>query len=116
MAFDQKGTFQDLLQSPQAFVTRETAPIYGLDGSRFGAELSPVTLPAAERPGFLTRVDFLSSFATSDSTSPIRRGAFVVQRIQGEALPPPNTPLAPGRLARRIPHQPRPHRGFYRGR
>ena len=51
-----------------------------------------MTLPAAERPGFLTRVDFLSSFATSDSTSPIRRGAFVVQRIQGEALPPPNTP------------------------
>ena len=29
VAFDQKGTFQDLLQSPQAFVTRETAPITG---------------------------------------------------------------------------------------
>jgi hypothetical protein len=100
VAFDQKGTFQDLLSSPQAFVTRETAPIYGLDGTRYGAGLSPVMLPAAERPGFLTRADFLASFATSDSSSPIRRGAFVMLRLLGVTLgtPPPTTgtpPLSP---------------------
>ena len=42
-----------------------------------------MTLDATKRPGFLTRVGFLSTFAHSDVTSPILRGAFITGRVFG---------------------------------
>jgi hypothetical protein len=83
-----------------AYVNADTAPIYGLDAADYGAELERVELNAMERPGFLTRGAFLSSFAHEERTSPILRGVFIVQLMGGttgvasqEAL---TTPLPPG--------------------
>jgi hypothetical protein len=98
VVFDEEGSFQDLLSSALAFVNADTAPLYGLDPARFGAELAPVTLDPSERPGFLTRVGFLSAFSHYDSTSPVLRGMFVTSRVLGvdvgpfdhsTGLPPP---------------------------
>ena len=40
-----------------------------------------VALDATKRPGFLTRVGFLSTFAHDDTSSPILRGAFITGRV-----------------------------------
>jgi hypothetical protein len=71
------GSFKDLLLSNVAFVNKDNAAIYGLDPSMYGADLTKVELDASQRPGFLTRVGFLSSYSSFSATSPILRGAFI---------------------------------------
>jgi hypothetical protein len=76
------GTFKDLFLSNVGYVTKDTAALYGVTGT-FTATPTQVTLDATKRPGFLTRVGFLSTFAHSDVTSPILRGAFITGRVFG---------------------------------
>jgi len=95
------GTFADLFLSPTAFVTKGTAPIYGLDPSAYGDTLTKVQLDSTVRPGFLTRLGFLQSYSHFDSTSPILRGAFVTVKLIGvnPGAPDPaafQTPAPPG--------------------
>jgi hypothetical protein len=78
-----QGSFKDLFLSNMAFVNQDTAAIYGLDPSAYGEALTPVQLDATQRPGFLTRAGFLSSFANYDATSPILRGAFITVNVIG---------------------------------
>lgn len=77
------GTFKDLFLSNVGFVTKDTAALYGLKSSGYGAEPTRVDLDATQRPGFLTRVAFLSTFSKYEVTSPILRGAFVSGRVLG---------------------------------
>ncbi|WP_437603936.1 DUF1592 domain-containing protein [Sorangium sp. So ce590] len=77
------GSFKDLLLSNVAFVNKDNAAIYGLDPSMYGTDLTKVELDANERPGFLTRVGFLSSYAGFNATSPILRGAFIATYMLG---------------------------------
>ncbi|WP_437710753.1 DUF1592 domain-containing protein [Sorangium sp. So ce448] len=83
------GSFDDLLLSNVAFVNKDNAAIYGLDPASYGAELTKVELDANVRPGFLTRVGFLSSYAGYDATSPILRGAFISVYLLGVNPGPP---------------------------
>jgi hypothetical protein len=97
----QGGSFKDIFLSNVAYVTRDTAPIYGLDAASYGAEPARVELDATQRPGFLTRVGFLASFSAGGSTSPILRGAYISKNILGVHIddPPPgaaDTPVPPG--------------------
>ncbi len=77
------GTFKDLFLSNVAFVTKDTAAIYGLDPSGYGTTPTRVELTSDKRPGFLTRIAFLSTFSKYDVTSPILRGAFISGRVIG---------------------------------
>jgi hypothetical protein len=77
------GTFKDLFLSNVGYVTKDTAALYGLTGTTYTSTPTQVTLDATKRPGFLTRVGFLSTFAHSDVTSPILRGAFITGRVFG---------------------------------
>ncbi len=96
------GSFQDLFLSNVGFVNNLTAPLYDLDPSAYGSELTRVEFqPPEQRPGFLTRLGFLSSFSRYDTTSPILRGAFVTVRLVGVDPGPPaagveNTPRPVG--------------------
>ncbi|WP_437895365.1 DUF1592 domain-containing protein [Sorangium sp. So ce124] len=83
------GSFDDLLLSNVAFVNKDNAAIYGLDPASYGTELTKVELDANVRPGFLTRVGFLSSYAGYDATSPILRGAFISVYLLGVNPGPP---------------------------
>ncbi len=78
-----KGTFKDLFLSRAAFVNKDTAALYGLDPAAHGAQLTRVELDANQRPGFLTRLAFLSTFSEKAATSPILRGAFISGRVLG---------------------------------
>jgi hypothetical protein len=99
VTFDQQGSFESLLTSPLGFVTRDTAPTYGLDGAQYGTALTAVTLNAAQRPGFLTRVGFLSAISEGAGATPLQRGGYVVRKLLnlslGEHPQAPGPPPAP---------------------
>ena len=97
----QTGQYQDLFLSNVGFVNKDTAPIYGLDASKYGTNLTQVQLDSNQRPGFMTRLGFLSSYSHYSDTSPILRGAFMVIYMLGVNVPPPPpgaamTPQPPG--------------------
>ena len=75
------GTFKDLFTSPVGFVTKDTAALYGVTST--ATTPTKTTLDAAKRPGFLTRLGFLSTFSHDDTSSPILRGAFISGRVLG---------------------------------
>lgn len=83
------GSFKDLLLSNVAFVNKFNAAIYGLDPAKFSTDLVKTPLDATQRPGFMTRAGFLSSYADYDSTSPILRGAFISVYMLGVNPGPP---------------------------
>jgi hypothetical protein len=83
------GSFEDLLLSNDAFVNKDTAALYGLDPAGYGSDLKKVQLDATQRPGFMTRAGFLSSYADYNSTSPILRGAFISVYMLGVNPGPP---------------------------
>src|SRR6185369_14804547 len=69
------GSYKDLFTSTIGFVNKDNAAIYGLTNT--GTTLTKVALDPVQRPGFMTRVGFLSSYAHYDETAPIQRGAFI---------------------------------------
>lgn len=84
------GSFKDLFLSNVGYVTSQTAAIYGLDPAAYGSQLTRVELDPTTRPGFLTRLGFLSSFSNFEGTSPILRGAFITVNMLGVDPGPPN--------------------------
>ncbi len=99
--FASGGTFQDLLTTTKAYVTANTAPLYGLPAAMYGAEPTEVDLDPNTRAGFLTRVGFLAAFSNQTRTSPIIRGAFITKDVLGIDPGPPaagaaDTPLPEG--------------------
>jgi len=97
VVFTKNGSFKDLLLSPVAFVNAATAPLYGLDAAKFGADLVQTELDPAQRPGFLTRVGFLNAFSAFNRTSPILRGAFITKQVLAVPIgsPPPGAEATP---------------------
>jgi len=73
------GTFTNLFTSPNGFVTKNTASIYGVTST--ATTPTKTALDATKRPGFLSRVGFLSTFAHDTTSSPILRGAFITQQV-----------------------------------
>ena len=77
------GKFKDIFLGTSGFVTKDTAALYGLSSGSYGTQPTKVQLDSKQRPGFLTRVGFLSTFSKYDVTSPILRGAFISGRVLG---------------------------------
>ncbi|HXJ19206.1 MAG TPA: DUF1592 domain-containing protein [Polyangia bacterium] len=89
----QTGTYKDLFKSNVGFVDQDMAKIYGVTASNAPANgtssTTQVMLDANQRPGFMTRLGFLSSYSHYNDTSPILRGAFMVIYMLGVNVPPP---------------------------
>jgi hypothetical protein len=83
---DEPGTFADLLTASYSFVNRDTATLYGMDGS-FESTLKRTDLNKEQRAGILTQPGFLISHA--GDTAPILRGVFVNLKLLCAELPPP---------------------------
>lgn len=77
------GAFKDFLLGSNGFVTKDTAALYGLKPDSYTTQATKVQLDSTQRPGFLTRAGFLSTFSKYDVTSPILRGAFISGRVLG---------------------------------
>jgi Protein of unknown function (DUF1592)/Protein of unknown function (DUF1588)/Protein of unknown function (DUF1595)/Protein of unknown function (DUF1585)/Protein of unknown function (DUF1587) len=89
ITFDLKGTFQDLITKPVAFVDKDLAPIYGLSAASYGTTLTMVDLDATQRAGVFTHAGFLASYSSYNRTSPILRGAFLEKQVLCRQIPAP---------------------------
>jgi Protein of unknown function (DUF1592)/Protein of unknown function (DUF1588)/Protein of unknown function (DUF1595)/Protein of unknown function (DUF1587) len=76
-----QGTYQQLLTTPNGYATKATAAIYGLDPASLTDQLSKVTFDSSQRAGFLTQPGLISSKTTSELTSPIHMGYFILTEL-----------------------------------
>jgi hypothetical protein len=97
IVFDKGGSFHDLMTSPVGFVNATLAPLYGLDASKYGADLVAVNLDPAVRSGVFTRLGFLTSYSVYNRPSPILRGAFLQKEVLCTTIgaPPPDAQSTP---------------------
>jgi hypothetical protein len=82
----------DLLTADHTFLNDRLARHYGISGV-FGAQFRRVTLAEKERAGLLGKAAMLLRTSYGDRTSPVLRGAWVLDKLLGTppAPPPPNT-------------------------
>ncbi len=80
------GHLATLLTSQDTWIDSQLAPLYGLDDP--GPGWHRVTLDS-DRPGVLTRTAFLTGHAYSATSAPVRRGAWILERLLCESLSPP---------------------------
>lgn len=81
------ATFDQLMFDTTGWVTPELAAIYGVSTPDGG--WSRVALPDETRPGVLSRTAFLTAHAYAATSSPVRRGAWVIENLLCEDLVPP---------------------------
>jgi hypothetical protein len=84
----------EFIDSDWTFLNERLARHYGIDGVT-GVAMRKVTLrPEHHRGGVLTHASVLKVSANGTTTSPVTRGAFVLQRILGvePPSPPPGVP------------------------
>jgi hypothetical protein len=93
VTLNENGALITLLTAPYGYADARLASVYGLPGA-FGEELVRVDYgPDAPRAGLLTQAGFLAGHnSSSDRTSPILRGVFVLRRLLCQPIPdpPPN--------------------------
>jgi mono/diheme cytochrome c family protein len=82
----------DLLTADHTFLNDRLARHYGISGVT-GAQFRRVTLTAKERYGILGKAAVLMRTSYGDRTSPVLRGAWVLDKLIGTppTPPPPNT-------------------------
>ena len=82
----------DLLTADHTFLNERLARHYGIPGV-FGTQFREVTLAGKERAGLLGKAAVLMRSSYGDRTSPVLRGAWVLDKLIGTppAPPPPNT-------------------------
>jgi hypothetical protein len=79
----------DFVQSDFAMLNSRLAMHYGVPGVE-GEEIRKVILPAdSVRGGVLTQASVLKVTANGTTTSPVRRGAWVMKKLLGDPPPPP---------------------------
>lgn len=86
--WDMDGKYDDLLTTDLSFASStELANIYGVEPwDRMGGG-PPVSLPAGERPGLVTRAALLATELVS--TRPINKGVYLRSGLMCEDIPPP---------------------------
>jgi hypothetical protein len=78
-----------LIKSDFAMLNEKLAVHYGIEGVR-GSQIRRVPLPdASPRGAFLTQASILKITANGTTTSPVPRGAFVMDRLLGQPPEPP---------------------------
>ena len=86
--FSGVGSLGVLFTSNRSFADDALATLYGLPST--GSGMHPVTLDPTLRKGIMTRAGFLAVHSATDSSGPVARGVFVLDRIM--CLPPPQPP------------------------
>jgi hypothetical protein len=85
----------DLLTSDQTFMNNRLARHYGLTNGPTTSAFKPVTLTDPNRFGLLGKAAVLMRTSYGDRTSPVLRGAWVLDKIVGTPpTPPPPTVVA----------------------
>jgi len=82
-------TLDTLLYSNLTFTNPALDTLYGTTGARTGTGWEARTLSSTLRPGLLSRTAFLTAHSYSATSSPVRRGAFVMKRMLCRDMTPP---------------------------
>lgn len=81
---------KNIVDSDWAMLNERLAQHYGVPGDINGVALRRVGLPSdSPRGGLLTQASILKVTANGTTTSPVLRGAWIMERILGEPSPPP---------------------------
>ena len=86
--FRENRTLLELIDSDFSFLNASLAHHYEIDGVE-GDKMRKVTLNDDRRGGLLAMASVLTKTSTPERTSPVNRGAFIVELLLGEDLPPP---------------------------
>ncbi len=83
-----------LLTADYTYLNEPLAMLYGIENVK-GGEFRKVKLADSKRYGLLGKGAVLMLSANPDRTSPVRRGAWIIERILGSPAPtpPPNVPV-----------------------
>ena len=84
LTFDTDANFESLYLSDYSIATSRVANFYGGAMSQ-----NKVFYPEGERRGILGHGSILASHSNFDSTNPIHRGVFFLEKILCDGLPPP---------------------------
>jgi Protein of unknown function (DUF1592)/Protein of unknown function (DUF1588)/Protein of unknown function (DUF1585)/Protein of unknown function (DUF1595)/Protein of unknown function (DUF1587)/Planctomycete cytochrome C len=86
----------DLLTADYTFVNERLARHYGIPNI-YGTDFRRVTVPRPERQGLFGQGSFLMVTSAANRTSPVTRGAWILENLLGSPppLPPPNVPPFP---------------------
>ena len=78
-----------VIDSDFIIINERLATLYDIEGV-FGAHFRPVELRAqSPRGGLMTQASVLKVTANGTSSSPVTRGAWIMERILGDPIPPP---------------------------
>jgi hypothetical protein len=80
-----------------SFANKPLADLYGVSGPANATTFSRVELDPGQRAGVLTQASMLTTFASANESSPVKRGKWVRTRILCQPLPdpPPDIPALP---------------------
>jgi Protein of unknown function (DUF1592)/Protein of unknown function (DUF1588)/Protein of unknown function (DUF1585)/Protein of unknown function (DUF1595)/Protein of unknown function (DUF1587)/Planctomycete cytochrome C len=86
----------DLMTADYTFVNERLAKHYGIPNI-YGTDFRRVTVPRPERQGLFGQGSFLLVTSAANRTSPVTRGAWILENLLGSPppLPPPNVPPFP---------------------
>lgn len=86
---DKDLSLLNFIDSDFTFLNQRLAEHYGIDGVS-GQQLRKVSLPEQSvRGGLMTQASVLKVTANGTTTSPVTRGVWVYEKLQGLAVPPP---------------------------
>jgi hypothetical protein len=87
-----------LLTAEYSFLNKPLAELYGLSGPTSATTFVKTPLDKSQRLGVLTQASVLSTFASPQQSSPVKRGKWVRVRVLCQDLPDPpaNVPQLPG--------------------
>ena len=85
---DQNRPLHEFLSADYAFLNRELALHYGIEGVE-GNDLQRVALQSGPRGGLLSQGSLLTASANGVDTSPVVRGIYVLEKMLGYSPPPP---------------------------
>lgn len=79
----------DFINSDYAFVNDDLAKLYGLQEKISGPQLRRIQIKNANRGGILGMPATLAMTSFPERTSAVKRGAWVLEQVLGEHIPPP---------------------------
>jgi hypothetical protein len=89
------GKLSTLLTAPYSFVNGPLAKLYGVKAPADAASFSKVDLDPSQRSGLLTQASIMTAFASSNTSSPVKRGKWVRTRMLCQDLPEPPANVPP---------------------
>ncbi|MGK3994248.1 DUF1592 domain-containing protein [Sorangium sp. So ce1024] len=86
--FEGEGTWPAILTAPYTFMNGPLAEFYGVPGVT-GDEFRKVDLDTTQRLGILTQAGMMAGTTHSNTTNPVVRGSFVLQKLMCVTIPLP---------------------------